>query len=78
MGRRVPRAQVTGSPERGIDHGRHGPLAVGPGNDDRGERRVRVAERLAERRDVREPELHAEALEAEKEVDGRPVRPERN
>ena len=37
------------------------------------ERVLRIAERGAQRRDVREAELHAEALETEEELDGRPA-----
>src|SRR5204862_7833259 len=71
MRRGVTGARVARGAERGIDHGGDRSLAVGAGDDDRAEGVLGIAERRAQRRDVLEPELHPEALEAEEELDRR-------
>src|SRR5258708_10067671 len=68
---------MAGGAKRRIHHRGHGSLAVGAGDDDRREGVLGIAERCAELRDVRKAELHAEALETEKEADVGTARPER-
>src|SRR6185436_5492239 len=63
--RGVARRTVARRAQRGIDHRRDRSLAVGPGDMDRAERALGVAEPGDERGNVVEAELDPEVLEAE-------------
>jgi hypothetical protein len=77
MRRGVAGRAMPGRAQPPFHHRRHRAFAVGAGDDDRAERVLRIPERGTQRRDVREAELHAEALEAEEELDAGSVRPGR-
>jgi hypothetical protein len=59
--------------QRRVSHRRHRALAVGAGHVQGGEAPLRVAERLAEARDVLEPQLDAEGFERGKPIEQCPV-----
>ena len=69
MGRRVARGAEPSGAQRLVRHGGHRALAVGARDVQGGEAPLRMAERLAEARDVLEPQLDAEGFERRKPVE---------
>ncbi len=69
VGRRVARGAQAGRAQRRVHHGRDRAFAVGAGDVQRGEAALGVAERLAESRDVLEPQLDAEGFERGKPIE---------